>query len=51
MRLVIKFDQDFVINTSDAGIDFQDQGETEPRNRKDIFILDFTVIDPSPPRP
>ncbi|MDR0720229.1 MAG: hypothetical protein LBF78_11395 [Treponema sp.] len=48
MRLIIKFNQDFVINSSSAGVDFQDQGETEARNRKDIFILDFTVIAPGP---
>ncbi|MDR1238959.1 MAG: hypothetical protein LBK27_02495, partial [Treponema sp.] len=27
MRLIIKFDQDFVINGSDAGLVFQDYGE------------------------
>jgi hypothetical protein len=48
MRVIIKFNQDFVINDSYGGVMFQDAGETEPRNRKDIFILDFTVLEPTP---
>lgn len=44
IQYILKFNRTTAINSSAAGVNFREPEEAEARNRKDIFILNFTSL-------